>query len=166
MRHRRHRCALRTRPAEPRVAGAVDGARYSRLRGTLSTQRFVACGRSLTVISRSMVTWKWLAVERMTVSQRPWIVSLARMTRFTCQPWALAWAGSRGSTVHSAANCRSITVSWLARNATFTRTSLVTRPVRTSVRTSHFGGWTAMACGDGLAVDGAKAGGVAPPWRG
>ena len=41
--------------------------------------------------------------------------------RLTCQPCALACAGSAGSTWLTAANSRSITVSGLARNATSTR---------------------------------------------
>ncbi len=52
----------------------------------------------LTCSSRSMVTWKCVAVAWTATSELPWMTPFGRVIVLTCRPRALAVAGSLRST--------------------------------------------------------------------
>jgi hypothetical protein len=54
------------------------------------------CGAPFTVSVTSMVIWKCVAVDWMTVSARPSMTWFDRIVRLTYQPWALAFAALAG----------------------------------------------------------------------
>src|SRR2546425_1078850 len=110
-----------------------------------------------------MDTWKWVAVEPMLTSARLSIVLPARPERQTCQPRAVARAGSCGSTSQTQPNSRSIGVPSGDTNALATDIVMRARPVSWSFDKIQVEPGTAADGGLTSTVDGSNEGRLALP---
>jgi hypothetical protein len=119
--------------------GRIGAWPYSSSRRTLSVQRLVKYGASLTVTSREIVRWKCVAEPWIVTAELASITLFGRVRRERCFPWALAAAGFLGSTWSRIRNSSTNTLCSSIRLSVENAARTVVLPVKASSTISQLG---------------------------